>query len=615
MSADQSMGRSGHAGPPSSQGVPTPTETQAPSDAGSDRSPEPPRLDPDLIAPLVQDLAEARWTVDRADRLLSQAARDAMMRDQRVPALAELREDPVATDPAALLTRLFVLGSTEEGTDVDDALPLTGADGLEALGLAAVEDGLVTALFDLRPHTADLPSGARDWWVASDLGEAVTGRPLRPDHVLGIGGATLTLLELTVRDYVASALDIGTGCGIQALYLAEHADRVIATDLSERACALTRFNAALNGADIDVREGSLFEPVTRPDGAPERFDLIVSNPPFVITPDSVRAQGPRSGGGGTGGVLSADEGEGGPAGPGGLLEYRDGGMARDSLIATILREAPGHLAEGGVLQMLANWEIPAGVDPDTGWWRRVDRWLDGLPVDAWVVQRDVLDPARYVEMWLRDSGGTLTPRGQWERLYADWLADFRAAGVGAIGMGFVALRRSAGADGTASEDRGETGGPGHAGTPSSEPEGEEPISRKKGTELGGARVYTEELDGRTPRGVDVARALATLRLPVSLDGLRLRRAADVTEERHYTPGEPDPRVLVLHQGAGLGRSFPVGTAVSGLVGASDGELAVGQILTAIAVLTDQDAGELRRQVDAPLRDLIRAGVLEIVGEG
>jgi hypothetical protein len=542
-------------------------------------SPEPPRLDPDLIATLIQDLAAARWTVERVDRLMSPMAREATMRDQRMPALVELREDPVATDPAALLTRLFVLGSTEERDAVDDALPLTGSGGLAALGLAALEDGLVTALFDLRPHAADLPSGSRSWWIASDLGEATTGRPLNPDHVLGIGGATLTLLGLTVRDRVGSALDIGTGCGVQALYLAEQADRVVATDLSERACRITRFNAALNGADLDVRRGSLFEPV-----AGERFDLIVSNPPFVITPDSVRSQGLRDAAGG-----------GVPAGPGGLLEYRDGGMPRDSLIAALLRGAPGHLSEGGSMQMLANWEIPAGADPDAEWWRRVDHWLDGLPVDAWTVQRDVLDPARYVEMWLRDSGGTLAPRDRWERAYADWIADFRAAGVGAIGMGFIALRRRA-PDCPRSAGEGVPGG-------------------RVGSGGQGIRVYTEELGGRTPRGVDVARALATLRLPGDLGGLRLRRAADVTEERHYTPGEAEPRVLILHQGAGLGRSFPVGAAESAVVGAADGELSVGQILTAIAVLTDQDEGELRRQVDGPLRDLIRAGILDIVEAG
>ena len=386
------------------------------------------------------------------------------------------------------------------------------------------------ALFDLRPHAATLPDGDHEWWVASDLGEVQTGKPLADDHVLGIGGATLTLLEMTVRERVDSALDVGCGCGIQALYLATHAGRVVATDLSARACAITQFNAALNETTIDVREGSLFEPV-------------------VITPDSVR-------------------------GAAGLLEYRDGGMDRDNLIRAVLRGAPACMNEGGTLQMLANWEIPADRNPDTQWSWRVDSWLEGLPVDAWVVQRDVLDPARYVDMWIRDSGGQLMERADYERAFTSWLADFRRAGTGAIGMGFVALRRLDEAEAAS----------------------------------GGKRAYDLSLDGHAPRGCDVAWALASLRAPELWD-TALTRASDVREERHYVPGSPDPELLIMHQGGGLGRSVPVSSAVSAVVGASDGELTVGQIAAAVAMLTSVEVDDVRAEVEAPLRDLIRWGFL------
>jgi len=405
-------------------------------------------------------------------------------------------------------------------------------------------DPWVRALFDLRPHAASLPGGDHEWWVASDLAEVQTGKPLSDDHVLGIGGATLTLLEMTVREHVDSALDVGCGCGIQALYLATHADRVVATDLSSRACALTQFNAALNEAVIDVREGSLFEPVEG-----EAFDLIVTNPPFVITPDSVR-------------------------GAAGLLEYRDGGMDRDNLIRAVLRGAPACMNEGGTLQMLANWEIPADRNPDTQWSWRVDSWLDGLPVDAWVVQRDVLDPARYVDMWIRDSGGQLMARADYERAFTSWLADFRRAGTGAIGMGFVALRRLDEAEAAS----------------------------------GGKRAYDLSLDGHAPHGRDVAWALASLRAPELWD-IALTRASDVREERHYVPGSPDPELLIMHQGGGLGRSVPVSSSVSAVVGASDGELTVGQIAAAVAMLTSVEVDDVRAEIEAPLRDLIRWGFL------
>lgn len=554
-----------------------------------------PALDRDLIGRLRTDVIASTWTVENLQTLISEGALSALMRDSRLPALVELAG---ATDPAAVLTRFFILGLPERASALNEALPTLGANGLESLGLAATideaeaasalvmppaggapkrepkeereeasspkasslptmrdpdeespepeveADPWMRALFDLRPHAASLPGGDHEWWVASDLAEVQTGKPLADDHVLGIGGATLTLLEMTVRERVDSALDVGCGCGIQALYLATHADRVVATDLSSRACALTQFNAALNEAVIDVREGSLFEPVEG-----ETFDLIVTNPPFVITPDSVR-------------------------GAAGLLEYRDGGMDRDNLIRAVLRGAPACMNEGGTLQMLANWEIPADRNPDTQWSWRVDSWLDGLPVDAWVVQRDVLDPARYVDMWIRDSGGQLMARADYERAFTSWLADFRRAGTGAIGMGFVALRRLDEAEAAS----------------------------------GGKRAYDLSLDGHAPHGRDVAWALASLRAPELWD-IALTRASDVREERHYVPGSPDPELLIMHQGGGLGRSVPVSSAVSAVVGASDGELTVGQIAAAVAMLTSVEVDDVRAEIEAPLRDLIRWGFL------
>ena len=555
-----------------------------------------PALDRDLVGRLRADVIASEWTVENLQTLISEGALSALMRDSRLPALVELAG---ATDPPAVLTRFFILGLPERASALNEALPTLGAHGLESLGLAATideaeaasalvmpraggapkrepkdkgadeasalkapslptmrdpdeeapepeaeADPWMRALFDLRPHAATLPGGDHEWWVASDLAEVQTGKPLSDDHVLGIGGATLTLLEMTVREQVDSALDVGCGCGIQALYLATHADRVVATDLSSRACALTQFNAALNEAVIDVREGSLFEPVEG-----ETFDLIVTNPPFVITPDSVR-------------------------GAAGLLEYRDGGMDRDNLIRAVLRGAPACMNEGGTLQMLANWEIPADRNADTQWSWRVDSWLDGLPVDAWVVQRDVLDPARYVDMWIRDSGGQLMARADYERAFTSWLADFRRAGTGAIGMGFVALRKLDEAEAAS----------------------------------GGKRAYDLSLDGHAPRGRDVAWALASLRAPELWD-TALTRASDVREERHYVPGSPDPELLIMHQGGGLGRSVPVSSSVSAVVGASDGELTVGQIAAAVAMLTSVEVDDVRAEIEAPLRDLIRWGFL------
>lgn len=524
-----------------------------------------PALDADLIERLRSDLVSAEWTAARLDELLSADATAALSREERIPALVELED---LDDPAATLTRFFMLGSVEDAHRLDAALTTLTSMGLVALGLAQPLDGeeassdegdapsRMRALVDLRPHAAALKDENTDttWWIACDQGESVTGRPLTSDHVMGVGGASTSLLRATMRRRVARALDLGCGCGIQALALATHADHVVATDVSARACAFTTFNAALNSVSLDVRQGSLFEPVEG-----ESFDLIVSNPPFVITPDSVRSSRGM-----------------------GILEYRDAGMSRDRLVEIIIRTAPAMLAPGGCLQMLANWEIPEGVDPDTQWSQRIDTWFDGLPVDAWVVQRDVLDPARYIEMWTRDSGVGLVGRDAYERTYRTWLADFRAAGVGAIGMGLITMSTRA----------------------ADEVEGAEECR-------GGVRVYDYAITGIAPRGVDVERALAALRLPYDLWDSKLIRADDVTEERHYAPGSADPTVLILHQGAGLGKSIRVSSATAAVVGASDGELTVGQICAAVAVLTDRQVDEVKEDVGPALHDLLRAGMVSV----
>ncbi len=133
--------------------------------------------------------------------------------------------------------------------------------------------------------------------------------------MLGISPASTSLAQLTLRHDVATALDLGTGCGVQALHLAGHADRVVATDVNQRALDLARFNAELNEvADrVDVRNGSFFEPV-----AGERFDLISTNPPFVISPATGRNEQ--------------------------RLVYRDSGMPGDQVVEHIVRTAPAHLS-------------------------------------------------------------------------------------------------------------------------------------------------------------------------------------------------------------------------------------------------------------------------------
>ncbi|HZE32930.1 MAG TPA: methyltransferase, partial [Actinoallomurus sp.] len=159
---------------------------------------------------------------------------------------------------------------------------------------------------------------------------------------------------------------------------------------------------ALSGIEAELLTGDLFAPVEG-----REFDLVVSNPPFVISPDR-------------------------------RFGYRESGLQGDEICRRLVRQAPRHLAEDGWCHLLANWLHVDGED----WHERVAGWIEG--VDGWVVQRDVQDPAEYAELWLRDSCEAGTPEYR-ERCDA-WLEHFERQKVTGIGFGWITLRRSGGED-------------------------------------------------------------------------------------------------------------------------------------------------------------------------
>lgn len=491
----------------------------------------------------------AAWTVDAVESVVGERAVRALGREQVLPAVRAARA--ASDEPIALLTRLLMLGDELTRAQVDRALPWLGAEGGERIGLlraaGAGAGDAVRAAVDLRPYTAADGDAETTWWVASDLGESVTGKRLADDHVLGIGGATTTLASLTIRQQVGRTLDLGTGSGIQALHATTHSREVVATDISHQALAFADFNRQLNVPDAawDARHGSLLEPV-----AGEAFDLVVSNPPFVITP---------------------------PGAP--SFEYRDGGVGGDGIMRALLTDVGSVLAPGGFAQMLGNWEIRRGED----WRARVESWLDAGAakhgaLDAWVVQRDVLDAAEYAETWLRDAG--VTPerdRAGFEAAYAAYLDDFDARGVEAIGFGFITLRR-----------------PVAGVTMRRLEEHEGPLPTPMGPHLLAAMNAWQWLESQGDDAVLAERWVV---------------AGDVTQESYARPGAEHPEHILLRQGGAFGRSVRADTALAGFVGACDGELTGAQIAAALSALMDLPAGEVHGALALAVRDLARDGFL------
>lgn len=526
-----------------------------------------PTATPDQACRLHADLEDSGWEVDAVAALLGSVADAALRRELRLPALRALqahaarrREAGLAPAPVATLTALFMLGQPVSATELDAALPRTRTAGAQEMGLvraagagAAHAEGADTAVdqvraaVDLRPHEATDADGTARWWVASDLGELETGRELAPDHVLGIGGAGLTLAALTPRRPVASALDLGCGCGIQTLYLLRHCQHVTATDVSARALAFTAFNAALAGVApgrLELRPGSFLEPV-----AGRTFDLVASNPPFVITPPAVRAAG-----------LAR-------------MEYRDAG---GTVLPTLLPALGDHLAPGGTAVMLGNWEHHRGQD----WRERVAAWLpEGI--DAWVVQRERQDPVEYAAMWLRD-GGCAPERDQaaFETRLGAWIEDFAAREVEAVGFGYLVLHRPDAQDARA------------------------PWRFLEEVTTTGSGALGEHV-----AQVLRARSLLAALDDDAVAALRPVVAADVTQERHLRPGATEPTVILIRQGGGLGRVRQAGTALAALVDVADGELSVEQVAVAVAALSGADAAEIRSELVAATRELAGTGML------
>ncbi|WP_442928366.1 DUF7059 domain-containing protein [Microbacterium sp. LB16] len=360
-----------------------------------------PHPDPLRCAALAADLDAADLRSEPLRRLWGAEADDALARGMREPILRAIAGDDGAL---ATLGRLFVLGMPQPHGPVAAALPHLGVDGLAALGLATIDADTVTPTALLRPQSFVDADGVGEWWIASDLDEVALEGPLPADHVLGVGGASRTLAETIVPIEVDRALDLGTGCGIQALLISRWAGTVVATDISYRALAFAELNAHLNGvSNIEFRHGSMFEPVEG-----EAFDLIVSNPPFVITPRV----------------------DGVPA-----YEYRDGGLVGDALVEQFVRSAPAYLTRNGIAQLLGNWESRAGV----AGLARLEAWVP-TDLDLWVVEREELSPLGYAELWVRD-GGTTPRDAAFTPLLTAWLDDFAARGVTSIGFGYVLMRR------------------------------------------------------------------------------------------------------------------------------------------------------------------------------
>jgi hypothetical protein len=342
--------------------------------------------DPAAIAELGAALSAAGFSGESVRAALGSGG-ELLARSDDVP-LYERRL--AAVEPLGTIVKLLVLGATVPVDDARRAFAPLPLERMEQLGVVEIGGG-ARARVRVVPHDELL--------IASDRRAHGEGDN-RPDHVAGVHGPSLTLSHLTVRRPVETALDVGTGGGIQAILAARHSGRVVATDVNARALNFAAFNSRLNGVDnVELRLGSFFEPVEG-----DRFGLVTCNPPYVISPESE-------------------------------FLFRDSGLTGDTVSRDVVRRAPEFLEEGAFAQMLVSWVDEPGGD----WSAPLRSWVDGSGCDAWLLHHGTDDPLTHAGKWLRHELGS-DPRAYAAALDR-WLEYFRRLGIEGIASGAVILRR------------------------------------------------------------------------------------------------------------------------------------------------------------------------------
>ena len=355
-----------------------------------------------IAAPLSDALRRAGYTTAGIAEFLGDDSWRALRRGEPGAVTFALEQAP-QTD-LALLIRLFLLhepvAAQQFETIVGSSLYLELIQA-EVISRSAANDvDEVRAGIDLQPHvitgTEHIVFSDRD---ASMLYDHVPS----PDHVLGVGAASMSLLNATPTSAVGSVLDLGTGSGVQALSQVSCAHQVVATDVHQRALffAAATFQAA--NAAVEILHGPWFSPV-----AGRQFDRIVANPPFVVGPPEVSHV------------------------------YRDSGLDLDGATRKVASESVNHLNPGGTAHLLGSWVHLT----DQPWQARVASWLPDTGVSAWVLQRDVVDVAHYVGTWLKDESSDPRSATGKQKTIA-WLQHFHQAKVRAVGFGFIAIKRIA----------------------------------------------------------------------------------------------------------------------------------------------------------------------------
>ena len=485
------------------------------------------------------------------------------LRDRRLPALLRRLR---GGSPLQTLIRTFVLGQAAEAATFARAVAPSDIEDWIALGLLESAGAEVRPAVQLRCY--------QDLVLAYDFARAGEGG-VRPDYVMGVSPSSLMLISMTVRRPARATLDLGAGCGIQALLAARHSERVVGVDCNPRAVAMARFNAGFNCiANVEFRLGDMFAPV-----AGETFDLIVSNPPFIISPDFRHM-------------------------------FLNSGSESDDASRRVVQEAPRYLSEGGYCILNANWAAIEGED----WKTRLADWFAGNGCDGLVLQLDTTELDRYAAMLIQASEQSPEEFARAFEAWMDYYAERRITGICA---GVIAMRRAGGrANGDSlGMSRAERASPAGNRRPATErPAGATQTKSGRATWFA---VESGPVDIAVASGADVERLFGLRTWLHACDdaGLleaRLRLAANVRLEQICAAeaGAWKPVGMHLRRVGAIGFTGSIDAHGAALLARCDGVRPVREHLAALAAALETDLAAITPAALATIRRLVEQGFLE-----
>lgn len=340
-------------------------------------------------APFLAFLTASGYTQDGLAQMPSPLTRP-LDASHKAVARAILGSQP--SEQLGTLVRLFSLGDSLEATE---ALRVFGwqLKGLESIGLLVREGARVRSLIRLMPHAGHYHAGDFPERQLSEKG----------DFVMGLSPSTRALGSLVPPGDFQRVLEVACGMGWLARQLAARGADVTATDLNPRALEIARLNGRLSGTDsIRLLEGDLLDPVR--DASP--FDLIVCNPPYVLSPD--------------GGLVFRETTHGAPG----------------DVCKRLVADVPALLKQGGIAVIMINW----GHESDDDWRDEPFSWLGGGEVQAWLFQNDASTPGDYAWTWIRHDPRFSSPDDIGQEM-GRWLSYLQQHRIRRISSGFLILRR------------------------------------------------------------------------------------------------------------------------------------------------------------------------------